>query len=112
MNTNVVGLDIAKNIFHLYSLGTDGKATKKKLKRTDLLRFFANYTVSLIGIEACGGVHYWARELTKLGHEVVLLNARYVKGFVVGNSNNTLTLAPTVSASQSKTSEDRPTTND
>jgi len=46
MNTNVVGLDIAKNIFHLYSLGTDGKATKKKLKRADLLRFFANYTVA------------------------------------------------------------------
>jgi transposase len=88
MNTNVVGLDIAKNIFHLYSLGTDGKATKKKLKRADLLRFFANYTESLIGIEACGGAHYWARELSKLGHEVVLLNARYVKGFVVGNKND------------------------
>ena len=49
MNTNVVGLDIAKNIFHFYSLGTEGKAIKKKLKRAELLRFFANYTVSLIG---------------------------------------------------------------
>ncbi len=88
MNTNVVGLDIAKNIFHLYSLGAEGKAIKKKLKRAELLRFFANYPASLIGIEACGGAHYWARELTKLGHEVVLLNARYVKGFVVGNKND------------------------
>ena len=88
MTTNVVGLDIAKNVFHFYSLGEDGKATKKKLKRSELLRFFANYTVSLIGIEACGGAHYWARELSKLGHEVVLLNARYVKGFVVGNKND------------------------
>jgi transposase len=69
MNTNVVGLDIAKNIFHLYSLGAEGKAIKKKLKRAELLRFFANYPASLIGIEACGGAHYWARELTKLGHE-------------------------------------------
>ncbi len=71
MNTNVVGLDIAKNIFHFYSFGEDGKATKKKLKREGLLRFFANYTVSLIGIEACGGAHYWARELTKQGHDRV-----------------------------------------
>jgi transposase len=61
MNTNVVGLDIVKNIFHLYSLSEDGKATKKKLKRAELLRFFANYPVSLIDMEACG-VHYWARE--------------------------------------------------
>ena len=88
MNTKVVGLDIAKNIFHLYSLEANGKATKKKLKRAELLRFFANTPVSLIGMEACGGAHYWARELTKLGHDVVLLNARYVKGFVVGNKND------------------------
>jgi len=88
MNNSVVGLDIAKNIFHCYSLDADGKASKKKLKRAELLRFFANYPASLIGMEACGGAHYWARELTKLGHEVVLLNARYVKGFVVGNKND------------------------
>ena len=88
MNNSVVGLDIAKNIFHLYSLEADGKAMKKKLKRAELLRFFANTPVSLIGMEACGGVHYWARELTKLGHDVVLLNARYVKGFVVGNKTD------------------------
>jgi transposase len=89
MNHNsVVGLDIAKNIFHLYSLGADGKALKKKLKRAELLGYFANIPVSLIGIEACGGAHYWARELSKLGHDVVLLHARYVKGFVVGNKND------------------------
>ena len=88
MTNSVVGLDIAKNIFHLYSLEADGKAMKKKLKRAELLRFFANTPVSLIGMEACGGAHYWARELTKLGHDVVLLNARYVKGFVVGNKND------------------------
>ncbi|CAG1771394.1 hypothetical protein BAC3_01783 [uncultured bacterium] len=58
MNHSVVGLDIAKNIFHLYSLGADGKATKKKLKRAELLRFFANYPASLIGMEACSGAHY------------------------------------------------------
>jgi transposase len=88
MNHNVVGLDIAKNVFHFYSLGPDHKVTKKKLKRAELLSFFANYPTSMIGMEACGGAHHWARELAKLGHQVVLLNARYVKNFVVGNKND------------------------
>ncbi len=52
------------------------------------MAFFANYPASLIGIEACGSAHHWARELIKLGHEVILLNARYVKGFVIGNKND------------------------
>jgi transposase len=88
MNDSVIGLDIAKNIFHLFTLLTDGKTLKKKLKRGELLVFFANYPASIIGMEACGSAHHWARELTKLGHEVVLLNARYVKSFVVGNKND------------------------
>lgn len=88
MNNSVIGLDIAKHIFHLFTVGDDGKTMKKKLKRSELLAYFANYPVSLIGMEACGGAHHWARELTKLGHEVILLNARYVKSFVVGNKND------------------------
>ena len=88
MNDNVIGLDIAKNIFHMYSVGADNKPIKKKLKRVELLAFFANYPVSLIGIEACGSAHHWARELIKLGHEVILLNARYVKSFVIGNKTD------------------------
>ncbi|MGZ5026224.1 MAG: hypothetical protein ACXV9T_03535 [Methylobacter sp.] len=69
-------------MFHLYSLSAEGKPVKKKLKRNELLVYIANMPVSLIGIEACGGAHHWAREFTKLGHEVVLLNARFVKAFV------------------------------
>jgi len=88
MNNNAVGLDISKNVFHLYSQTDDGKVVKKKLKRGELLAYIANMPVSLIGMEACGGAHYWAREFSKLGHEVVLLNARFVKGFVVGNKND------------------------
>jgi len=87
MNNSVIGLDIAKNIFHMYTL-IEGKAVKKKLKRKELLAFFANYPVSVIGIEACGSAHHWARELIKLGHEVILLNTRYVKSFVIGNKND------------------------
>jgi transposase len=88
MNSNAVGLDIAKHVFHFYNLGPDHKVIKKKLKRAELLRFFANYPASVIGMEACGGAHHWARELTQLGHQVVLLNTRYVKSFVVGNKND------------------------
>lgn len=87
MNRNVVGLDIAKSIFHLYSVTTEGKPVKKKLKRSELLRYIANMPVSLTGMEACGGAYHWAHEFKKLGHEVVLLNARIVKAFVVGNKN-------------------------
>lgn len=88
MKSNVVGLDIAKNVFHLYSQSAGGNVIKKKLKRSELLAFIANLPASLIGIEACGGSHYWAREFTKFGHEVILLNARFVKAFVVGNKND------------------------
>ena len=54
MNNSVIGLDIAKYIFHLFTLLADGKTLKKKLKRSELLAFFANYPASIIGIEACG----------------------------------------------------------
>ena len=88
MNSSVIGLDIAKNVFHLYTITQEGKVIKKKLSRKKLLPFLANYPASLIGIEACGSAHHWARELSKLGHDVVLLNARYVKSFVIGNKND------------------------
>lgn len=88
MNTNVVGLGISKNVFHLYSQSAGSKEVKKKLKRGELLIFIANMPASLIGMEACRGAHYWAGEFTKLGHEVVLLNARFVKSFVIGNKND------------------------
>ena len=88
MNNSAIGLDIAKNVFHVYTIKTDGKVLKKMLRRKQVLEFFANFTPSLIGIEACGSSSYWARELIKLGHEVKLLNARYVKAFVKGNKND------------------------
>ena len=87
MNRNVVGLDIAKQVFHFFMM-QDGKAVKKKLKRSELLAFVAQQPPSLIAMEACGGAHHWARAFQALGHEVVLLNARFVKAFVVGNKND------------------------
>jgi transposase len=88
MNDSVIGLDIAKNIFHVYTMTAENKPVKKVLKRKKLLEFFANYQASLIGIEACGSAHHWARELTKLGHEVKMINAKFVKAFLKGNKND------------------------
>ena len=87
MNRNVVGLDIAKQVFHMFTM-KDGKAVKKKLKRSELSAFFAQWPQSLIAMEACGGSHHWARLFQSLGHDVVLMNARFVKAFVVGNKND------------------------
>ncbi len=57
MNRNVEGLDIAKNVFHLFML-QDGKAVKKKLKRSELMLFVAQLSPSVIAMEACGGAHH------------------------------------------------------
>lgn len=67
MNNSVVGLDIAKQVFHVYTIQADGKVYKKMLRRRQVLIFFAHYPSSLIGIEACGSSSYWARELICAG---------------------------------------------
>lgn len=86
-----IGLDIAKNYFHAHGVDIHGKEVfNKKLKRVDVLSFFANLPSSLIGLEACGGSHYWARELAGLdaGHTVRLISPRHVKPFVVNNKTD------------------------
>lgn len=89
MNINVIGLDIAKNVFHLIGLNQAGKVQlKKKLKRAQMLNWFAQQAVCTICMEACGSAHYWARELEKLGFEVKLLPAQHVKAFVQGSKND------------------------
>ena len=72
-----IGLDIAKNVFQVH--GVDDKGTvviRKRLRRPDILRFFASLPPCLIGIEACSASHHWPRELIRLGHEVRLMPAR------------------------------------
>lgn len=88
MNHSIIGLDIAKNVFYIYTIQENGTVFKKMLRRQEVLVFFANYPSSLIGIEACGSSHYWSRELIKLGHDVKLFNARHVKAFVKGTKND------------------------
>ncbi|MBD2812602.1 IS110 family transposase [Xenorhabdus sp. Vera] len=89
MSNLIIGLDIAKNIFQVYGTNNRGVATiKRKLRRNNVLTFFATLEQALIGIEACHSAHYWGRELTKLGHTVHLLPTQYVKPFVIGGKND------------------------
>lgn len=82
----VVGLDIAKNVFQLHTVDMgSGEIVNVQLKRAKVLEHFANRVPCLIGIEACGGAHHWARELTTQGHTVRLIHAKAVRPFVAGN---------------------------
>ena len=85
----IIGLDIAKSSFQIHGVAACGRTTlRKKLRRGKVLEFFANLPGCLIGMEACGGAHYWARELTKLGHEVRLMPPQYVKPYVKTNKHD------------------------
>ena len=89
MNISVIGLDLAKSIFHLVGLDRHGKqGLKKKLRRMQMLPYFANLKPCTVAMEACASAHYWARELRKLGHQVKLLPAQHVKPYVRGNKND------------------------
>ncbi|MEJ8816080.1 IS110 family transposase [Variovorax ureilyticus] len=85
----VVGLDIAKHVFQLHTvdMGT-GEVINVQLKRAKVMEHFARRQPCLIAMEACGGAHHWARELTALGHSVRLLHAKIVRPFVSGNKTD------------------------
>jgi transposase len=89
MNTTTIGLDIAKTVFQVHGMDARGQTTlQKRLRRTQLVTFFANLPPCLVGIEACGSAHHWARELSRLGHEVKLMPAQFVKAYVKTNKND------------------------
>ena len=89
MKIKTLGIDLAKSIFHLYGVDEHGKALmKKQLSRKKLLEFMANLPPCLVGMEACGGAHYWGRAFRELGHEVKLLPPQYVKPYVKTNKND------------------------
>lgn len=83
MNVTTIGLDLAKNIFHVHGITDDGAiAFNKLLRRAQVLPFFAKLDPCLIGMEACSSAHYWGRELRALGHTVKLMPPAYVKSYV------------------------------
>jgi transposase len=89
MNVTTIGLDIAKNVFQLHGVDVNGKTVlRKQLRRDKLLEFFANLLPCRIGLEACSGAHYWARELKKMGHDARLISPQFVKPYVKGNKND------------------------
>ncbi len=89
MNDTSIGLDIAKNIFHLVELNARGKLQRKKmLRRAALLPYFAQLPPCQIALEACSSGHCWARELQALGHTVILLPPQHVKAYLRGQKND------------------------
>src|SRR5437660_5665717 len=89
MQITTIGLDIAKNVFQVHGIDAAEKVVvRKQFRRGQVLKFFASLQPCLVGMEACATAHQWARELTKLGHEVRLMPAQYVKAYVKRNKTD------------------------
>jgi transposase len=89
MQISTIGLDIAKNVFQVHGIDSNEKVVvRKQLRRSQILAFFKALPPCLVGMEACATAHYWARELTKLGHRVRLMPAKDVKAYVKRNKND------------------------
>ena len=89
MKITTIGIDLAKNVFQVHGVDERGKAVlRKQLKRKDVMKFFANLGPCLIGMEACGSAHYWARKLSEFGHTVRLIAPQFVKPYVKTNKND------------------------
>ena len=87
--TNIIGLDIAKQIFQAHGADSGGAVLfRKKLRRHQVLSFFAGLAPCTVAMEACPGAHHWGREITKLGHTVKLIAPAYVKPFVKRQKND------------------------
>jgi transposase len=85
----VVGIDIAKSVFQIYTADMKtGELRDKRLKRDKVLEYFRLMAPAVVAMEACGGAHHWARQLQKLGHQVRLVHARAVRPFVQGNKTD------------------------
>src|SRR6516225_2942373 len=89
MQITTIGFDIAKNVFQIHGIDAAEKVViRKQLRRGQVMKFFAALPPCLVGMEACATAHYWARELTKLGHEGRLMPAKDVKAYVKRNKND------------------------
>jgi transposase len=89
MQITTIGLDIAKNVFQVHGIDASERVVvRKQLRRSQVITFFEGLPPCLIGMEACATSHHWARELTKLGHEVRLMPAKDVKAYVKRNKND------------------------
>ena len=89
MQISTMGIDLAKNVFQVHGVDAAEKLVlKKQLRRSQVLEFFSKLSPCLVGMEACATSHHWARELKKLGHDVRLMPASYVKAYVKRGKND------------------------
>jgi transposase len=85
----MIGLDLAKNVFQVHGVDVDGVVgLRRQLRRSQVEKFFAELPPTLVGLEACGSAHHWARLIGSYGHEVRLMPAGYVKAYVKRNKND------------------------
>ena len=88
-NVTLLAIDLAKNIFQLHGTDVHGKAIiNKRIKRDQLSQFVANLNPCNIYMEGCGSANYWGRKFKIFGHQVKLINPKYVKPYVMGSKND------------------------
>ena len=88
-NITLVGIDLAKNVFQVHAEDSDGnKIHSKRLSRAKFIEYLSKLPSCLIGMEACGSAHYWARHVQSLGHKVKVINPKIIKAFVIRNKTD------------------------
>ena len=86
---STIGIDIAKHVFQLHGVDGLGRVVlRRRLRRSQVAGFFAALPPCIVGIEACGTAHFWARQIARCGHDVRLMPPGYVKPYVKRNKND------------------------
>ena len=89
MQATTIGLALAKHVFQVHRVDATGHVViRRRLRRGQLIGFFAGLAPCLVGMEACATAHFWARELAALGHRVRLMPAQYVRAYVKRGKND------------------------
>jgi len=89
MNATTCGLDGAKRVFQMYwGDAQTGEIVNRRFGRDELIEFLAQRPASRVAIKACGSAHWWARKIKTVGHEVVLLHAKFIRPFVQTNKTD------------------------
>lgn len=89
MQVSTIGVDLAKNVFQVHGVDSAGKIViGRQLRRKQVVDFLRKIPPCLVGMEACGTAHHWAREVSKLGHTVRLMPPSYVKDYLKWSKND------------------------
>jgi transposase len=89
MSTTTYGLDVAKRVFQMYWVdGDTGEIANRRFGRNDLIQYLSRRPPGRVALEACGSAHWWARKIGALGHDVVLLHAKFIRPFVQTNKTD------------------------